>query len=109
MSETVSHHPVRNAGNQFGHFLRWLNARAWPLTGILFALAYRYLWIYFADEKIPLNVLSPSIFSALPAFLLVLLSFLVVIFGLLFFQTYFLFTPVLASGSDVPPVFRLPR
>jgi len=85
--------------SQVSYFLRWLNARAWPLTGILLILAYRYLWQYFESEKMPLNVLSHSAFGALPAFLLMLLFYITIAVFMSFTQTFFLFVPVLEGDN----------
>jgi len=86
--------------HQVSWLLRWFSKRVFPLAGFLFVLTYQYLRTYFADEGIPLNVLSESIFVALPAFFLMVLFFILAVVFSVFFQTHFLFVPVWEGGSE---------
>jgi len=91
---------------QVGGLLRWLRALGLPLIGLLFILVYQYLRTYFADEGMPLNVLSESIFVALPAFFLMVSFFILAGVFLVFFQTCFLFIPVEGDGKNLLYVLR---
>jgi len=91
---------------QVGGLLRWIRVRGLPLVGFLFILVYQYLRTYFADEGMPFNVLSESVFVALPAFFLMVSFFILAGVFLVFFQTCFLFIPVKGDGKNLLYILR---
>jgi len=85
---------------QISEGLRWLNDRAWPLTGCALFIAVVYLYNFIQMEKVPLSITSPAIITALPALMGLVVFIASLLAGALFSPTMMLFVSIKKGHAE---------
>lgn len=85
---------------EVSEILTWIHERAWPLGGGIVFISVLYLYHYIQTEKVPINILSPSVLAGyLPVVMVILVFLIAVISGLILAPTAVLLTPLNENGK----------
>jgi len=99
----LRHSPVtRNPWHQIGHDLsdglRWVHERAFPLTGLMLAVAVCYLFLFISKEQVPISITFAA--SALPTLFIMVVVLIALLTLLLLFPTVVLFVRFGPQGNN---------
>ena len=85
---------------EVSQILKWVHERTWPLGGSIIFISVLYLYHYIQTEKVPINILSPSVLAGyLPVVMVILVFLIAVVSGLILAPTAILLTPLNESGK----------